>query len=81
MGHCPESGRRLVGRSHSGGEAGDDPGSVDLPVLVGCREEGFVAQAGYQCAEFGDLPGDGDAVGRAVGVPGDRQLAALGIEG
>ncbi|MGI5450459.1 hypothetical protein ACQEVM_32740 [Streptomyces sp. CA-243310] len=27
------------------------------------------------------LPGDGDAVRRAVGVSGDRELAALGIEG
>jgi hypothetical protein len=81
VGHCPESGRRLAGRSHSGAEAGDDPRGADLSVRVGCTEEDLVAQVGYQLAEFGYLPGDGDAVGRAMRVCGDRQLAALGIEG
>ncbi|WP_164494345.1 hypothetical protein [Streptomyces sp. ADI92-24] len=81
VGLCPESGCRLAGRSYGGGEAGDDPCTVGLLVFVGDAEEDFVAQTAYQRAEFGDLPGDGDAVRRAVGVSGDRELAALGVEG
>ncbi|MDJ0465737.1 hypothetical protein QMK30_30485 [Streptomyces sp. H27-C3] len=81
VGHCAESGCRLAGRSYGGGAAGDDPRTVGPLVLFGDTEEDFVAQTADQRAEFGYLPGDGDAVRRAVEVSGDRELAALGIEG
>ncbi|WP_329348915.1 hypothetical protein OG226_12145 [Streptomyces sp. NBC_01261] len=61
--HCSESGCRFAGRLYSGGETGDDPRSVGLLVLGDSPEEDLVAQVGYQLAEFGDLLGDGDAVG------------------
>ncbi|MCY0952769.1 hypothetical protein [Streptomyces sp. H27-S2] len=61
--HGPESGCRLAGRSYGGGEAGDNPRTVGLLVVVDDTEEDFVTQTAYQRAEFGDLPGDGDAVG------------------
>ncbi|MGW0564652.1 hypothetical protein ACWDZ4_29610 [Streptomyces sp. NPDC003016] len=81
MGHCPESGCRLAGRPYGGGEAGDDARTVGFLVLFGDTEEDFVTQTAYQRPEFGDLLGYGDAVRRTVGVSGDRELAALGIEG
>lgn len=77
----PEGGRRLAGRSRSGGEARDDPGSVDFVVLGRGTEEDLIAQVGDQPAEFGHLPGDGDDAGQATVVPRDRELAALGVEG
>ncbi|WP_267817221.1 hypothetical protein [Streptomyces sp. H27-H1] len=49
--------------------------------MVDDTEEDLVTQTTDQRAEFGDVPGDGDAVRRAVGVSGYRELAALGIEG
>ncbi|WP_371773532.1 hypothetical protein [Streptomyces sp. NBC_01438] len=48
VGHRSESGCRLAGRSHGGGEAGDDPRTLCLLVLVGDTEEDFVAQTAYQ---------------------------------
>ncbi|MCY0927004.1 hypothetical protein OTB20_12480 [Streptomyces sp. H27-H1] len=81
VGYCPESGCRLAGRPYGGGEAGDAPRTVGLLVLVDDTEEDLVTQTTDQRAEFGDVPGDGDAVRRAVGVSGYRELAALGIEG
>ncbi|MFJ2135800.1 hypothetical protein ACIOMQ_34045 [Streptomyces sp. NPDC087845] len=80
MGYCPERGCRFASGANGGGEAGDDPRTAGLLVLVDGAEEDLVAQTGDQRAEFGDLPGDGDAVRRAVRVSGDRELAALGIE-
>ncbi|OKI45287.1 hypothetical protein A6A29_32130 [Streptomyces sp. TSRI0281] len=81
VGHRSEGGCRLAGGSYSGGEAGDDPGRVGIPVLSGGTEENLVPQGSDHFAEFGDLPGDGDAVRCAVRVSGDREFAALGIEG
>ncbi|MFD4553573.1 hypothetical protein ACFWP5_04500 [Streptomyces sp. NPDC058469] len=63
VGYCSESGCRFAGRPYSGGEARDDPRSAGLLTLGGSPEEDLVAQVGYQLAEFGDLFGDGDAVG------------------
>jgi hypothetical protein len=80
VGHCSESECRSAGRPYSGGEAGDDPRSVGLLVLGGSPEEDLVAQLGYQLAEFGDLLGDGDAVGRTVKVSEAWQFPALRVE-
>lgn len=45
-----------------------------------CRRQRPGSGLGDRFAEFGDLPGDGDAVGRAVRISGDREPAALSIE-
>ncbi|MFJ2158141.1 hypothetical protein [Streptomyces sp. NPDC087856] len=80
VGYCPERGCRFAGRPYCGGEAGGGPCRVGFPVSGGSPEEDFVAQVGYQLAEFGDLLGDGDAVGRTAKVFGAWQFPALGVE-
>jgi hypothetical protein len=80
VGYCPERGCGFAGRPYRGGEAGGDPCRVGFPVSGDSPEEDFVAQVGYQLAEFGDLLGDGDAVGRTVKVFGAWQFPALGVE-